>query len=87
MSGLLIINLGRPPLSNCATNTPLACVAAVVLLAPRVHPVISFPNTPVYVTCSPPMCTVPEEEKPVVDVRVSVVTDAECDPFNVVEVT
>ena len=76
-----------PPLSNCVTVTPLLCVAAVVLLAPRVHPVISLPDIPVYVTCSPPICTVPVESSPVVEVNVNVATELEWEPFNVVDTT
>ena len=56
-----------------------------MLFAPRVQPVISLPDIPVYVTCSPPIKTVPELSKPVVDVSVRVVTEDECEPFSVVE--
>ena len=87
MSGVRTINLGTPPFVNCATVTPLACVAAVVLLAPLVQPVMSLPSTPVYVTCSPPINTVPEVSNPVVDVSVKVATVLECDPLSVVDVT
>ena len=38
-------------------------MAAVVLFAPRVQPVISFPEIAVYVICSLPINTTPEAEK------------------------
>jgi len=81
LSGVLTINLGISPFKNCVTTVPLSWVAAVVLLAPRVQPVISLPNIPVYVTCSPPIWTVPVVESPVVEVSVRVVTELEWEPF------
>ena len=73
-------------MSNCVTTVPLECVAAVVLLSPRVHPVISLPDIAVYVICSLPMYTRPEASRPVVEVSVNVVTELECEPFNVVDI-
>ena len=51
--------LGIPPLVNCVTVLPLSCEAAVVELAPLVHPVNVFVLIPVYVICSLPTYIVP----------------------------
>ena len=78
--------VGTPPSSNCVTVTPLEWAAAVVLLAPRVHPVMSLPLIAVYVTSSLPIYTLPALSKPVVEVSVRVATESECEPFKVVDI-
>ena len=65
MSNVLTINLGAAPLSNCATDVPLSCVAAGVPLAPLVHPVNVLVLIPVYVISSFSIKIVPAESKPV----------------------
>ena len=67
--------LGTPPLSNCVTTVPLACVAAVVLFAPLIQPVKLLLVIPVYEICSPPMNNVPVALKPVEDVRVIILPE------------
>ena len=42
------MNLGTAPLSNSSTDVPFSCFAAVVPLAPLVHPVRVLVLIPVY---------------------------------------
>ena len=59
--------------------TPLAIEAAVVLLAPLVHPVnVVLVPVPVYVISSFTICIVPEESNPDVLFTVIVVTLSVC---------
>ena len=69
MSNVLTIKRGTAPLSNCATDVPLSCVAAVVPLAPRVHPVSVLVLIPVYVISSFSIKIFPVVSKPVELVR------------------
>ena len=69
LSSVLTINLGTAPLSNCATDVPLSCVAAVVPLAPLVQPVSVLVLIPVYVISSFSINIFPVLSKPVELVR------------------
>ena len=71
--------VGTLPLSNCATVTPLAIDAAVVLFAPLVHPVnVVLEPIAVYEICSLPIDNVPALSKSVVLATVIVVTLSVC---------
>ena len=85
LSLLLTIYLGKPPLVNCVTVTPLSCEAAVVELAPRVQPVNVLVLIPVYVISSLSINTVPELSKPVALVKSISVSDASIASAAVVE--
>ena len=78
LSGVLTTYSGTPPLSNCATVTPLAIEAAVVLAAPLVHPVNVVLVVPVYVIVSLAIIIVPALSNPDVLETVIVVTLSVC---------
>jgi hypothetical protein len=65
LSGVLTTCVGTPPLSNCATDVLVLCVAAVVPFAPLVQPVKVLVLIPVYVICSFSIKIVPAESNPV----------------------
>ena len=86
MSNVLTIKRGTAPLSNCATDVPLSCVAAVVSLAPLVHPVNVLVLIPVYVISSFSIKIFPVLSKPVELVRSISVSVASSASANVVVV-
>ena len=69
---------------TCVTVSPDVCAAAVVPLAPRVHPVNVFVDLPEYVIDSVPITMVPVVVKLAADVKTIDVAELLMLPLSVV---